>query len=140
MFLVLLFLAFLNAMDCPGWQPGTVATTCGGETAPPPSPGLLPDTPGANSGGNSGGTSPSAPPPWETAFAPTGESDPATDPKGWTWGFHKEKPTENKQDELDSQASEKEDPDFFVFRNHRHRRRIDRVHLSQHMLPKLTRC
>ena len=77
---------------------------------------------------------------WETAFAPTGESDPATDPKGWTWGFHKEKPTENKQDELDSQASEEEDEEFFVFRNDRHRRRINRVHLSQHMLPKVTRC
>ena len=38
MFLVLLFLTLLHAVDCPGWQSGTVAMTRGGWTALPQAP------------------------------------------------------------------------------------------------------
>ena len=38
MFLVLLFLTLLHAVDCPGWQSGTVAMTRGGWTALPRAP------------------------------------------------------------------------------------------------------
>ena len=62
MFLVLLFLTLLHAVDCPGWQPGTGAMTHGGFDSAALSPGFLPDVPGAKSGGDSGGTSPGAPP------------------------------------------------------------------------------
>ena len=65
MFLVLLFLTLLHAVDCPGWQPGTGAITHGGWTERPRAPASCRTHPVTTAVATAAVPAPAPPPPGE---------------------------------------------------------------------------
>ena len=75
---------------------------------------------------------------WEAAYTPTDDPEAYHIPKGWSWGFPADSQQVNPSDIQNVHHADGEG--LNVFRNDLHRRRIDKVHLSQHILPSLTKC
>ena len=72
---------------------------------------------------------------WTTAFKPSMDPEAHHIPKGWTWGFHMEKPhlvTVDPQ-RTDTPLDQTHDTSADQESTKPHLRQIDKVHLSQHM-------
>ena len=75
---------------------------------------------------------------WDIAYSPTKDPEASHIPKGWTWGFHIE--MQQKAPHETPPTARDDNEGVNAYTQDPHRRQIDKVHLSQHILPSLTLC